>query len=257
MKYFVKPPADAYLAGESNYLQDYRSYAEYNYLKPGIVPYIKCLHFEIALELSKEHFLTANAIDFGCADGIFLPSLAKHFAHVYAIDRNPNNVKTAAGSVNELGLGNVELLCNDGLTIQDMKSRLAGRDYHVLYLLETLEHVGEKESLYDSRVHFLHEIAALIDKDGIIVISVPNMIGIFFLIQRIGLALTGSFSEPISFWNLFKASLLGDTADLEKKWSGAHLGFNHRKLESRMKKDFYILNKRHIAFQILYVIKKK
>ena len=215
------------------------------------------MHFEIALALSKKHFHTANAIDFGCADGIFIPSLSKHFAHVYAIDRNPGNVKTASASVNALGLGNVELLCNDGLTIRDMKSRLSGREYHVMYLLETLEHVGEKESLYDSRVNFLHEIAALIDKDGIIVISVPNMIGIFFLLQRIGLALTGSFREPISFLNLFKASLLRNTADLEKKWSGGHLGFNHRKLESRMKKDFYILKKRHIAFQILYVIKKK
>ena len=31
-------------------------------------------------------------------------------------------------------------------------------------------------------------------------------------------------------------------------------GFNHKKLESRIKNEFRILKKRHIMFQVLYLI---
>jgi 2-polyprenyl-3-methyl-5-hydroxy-6-metoxy-1,4-benzoquinol methylase len=254
MKYFVRPPADAYLSAESDYSEGYRTYTEYNYLNPGLASRIKSWHFETALELTKEHFHNGNVIDFGCADGAFLPSLSKHFNHVCAIDRNPGFVKTASAAVQALGLGNVELLCNDGLSIETVKSRLSGREYQVLYLLETLEHVGDNNSLYPSKVHFLKEIASLIDKDGVIVVSVPNMVGPFFLVQRIGLTLTGSLREPISIGNLLKASFLGSTVDLEKRWNGGHLGFNHKKLEDCMKGEFRILRKRHIMFQVLYLI---
>jgi hypothetical protein len=85
---------------------------------------------------------------------------------------------------------------------------------------------------------------------------VPNMIGFFFLIQRIGLALTGSLREPISVGNLLKASLLSNTEDLEKQWNGGHLGFDHRKLENCIKGEFRILRKKHMMFQVLYLITK-
>jgi 2-polyprenyl-3-methyl-5-hydroxy-6-metoxy-1,4-benzoquinol methylase len=137
-----------------------------------------------------------------------------------------------------------------------VKSRLSGRKYQVLYLLETLEHVGDKDSLYESKVRFLKEIATLIEKEGVIVVSVPKMVGISFLIQRIGLALTRSPREPISLSNLLKASLANNTTDLEKRWEGEHLGFNYRKLETRIKNEFQILKKKHILFQVLYLIRK-
>ena len=256
MKYFVRPPVDAYLSAESNYCEGCKTYTEYNYLKPGLASQIKSWHFETALELTKDYFHHCNVVDFGCADGAFLPSLSKHFAHVYAVDRNPGFVKTASGLVRTMGLGNVELLCNDGLSIEDVRSRLSGREYQVLYLLETLEHVGDNSALYPSKIRFLEEIASLISKDGVIVISVPNMIGLFFLIQRIGLASIGALREPVSLGNLLKASFLGNTVDLEKRWDGGHLGFNHRKLEDCMKSEFRILRKKHIMFQIVYVITK-
>ena len=256
MRYFIKPASDVSWSVESNYCQQYKTYAEYNYLKPGISSYIKGLHFEMALRLTKEYFHNSNVIDFGCADGVFIPSLSQHFDHVCAIDRNPSFVKTASALVRTLGLCNVELVCNDGLTIKDVKSRLSGRNYHVLYLLETLEHVGDKDSQYESKIRFLEEIASLIDKEGIIVISVPKMVGVSFLIQRTGLALTGSVREPISWSNLLRASFTKNTTDLEDRWNGGHLGFDHRKIESRIKNKFHLLKKRDIMFQVLYVIKK-
>jgi tRNA G46 methylase TrmB len=130
MKYFIKPAADVYLSSESHYYKQYKTYAEYNYLRPGISSYIKCWHFETALRLTKGYFHNSNVIDFGCADGVFIPSLSKYFNHVCAIDRNPSFVKIASALVSTQNLSNVELVCNDGLTIENTKSRLSGRKYH-------------------------------------------------------------------------------------------------------------------------------
>jgi 2-polyprenyl-3-methyl-5-hydroxy-6-metoxy-1,4-benzoquinol methylase len=257
MKYFIKPPADVYLSVDSTYCQGYKTYSEYNYLRPGISSYIKSWHFEMALDLTKDYFHKANVIDFGCADGVFIPSLSKYFNHVLAIDQKPSFMKTASGLVKALNLSNVELLCNDGLTIRNAGSQLSGIEYHILYLLETLEHVGDKYSLYDSKIHFLQKITSLISREGVMVISVPIMIGLPFLIQRVGLALTGSQWEPISRRNLLKASFFMNTTNLERQWNGGHLGFNHRKLESLMKNEFQILKKRNLLFQVVYLIGKK
>ncbi len=254
MSYFIKPDAASYASAESRNYPGSRTYSEYNYLTPGIASAIKTWHFEKALSLTKDFFHSANVIDFGCADGVFLPSLSRYFNHVCAVDRNPAFVATASTLVNDLQMTNVDVLCNDGMTEEELKSRLSARPYQVLFLLETLEHVGDKEALYDSRIRFLKELLGLIDEGGRVVISVPNMLGFSFFVQRLGLALTHSLREPITLGNLIKASLLHDTGNLEKMWDGGHLGFNHAKLERRMKLDFRILKKCNIMFQILYVI---
>lgn len=258
-RYYIKPPIDVYQSVESNFYKNtkYKTYAEYNYLRPGISSYIKAWHFEIALKLTQRYFSKCNVIDFGCADGVFIPSLSKYFKRVFAIDNNPNAIKIASKLVSTLALNNVTLICNDILTINDVKSRISGEKYHILYLLEVIEHIGDKDSLYESKIGFLKEISTLIDEKGIIVISVPKMVGISFLIQRIGFALLGLYREPISMSNLLKASFLNMTADLEKQWhGGTHLGFNHKKLESYLKNDFHILKKKDIIFKVIYIVRK-
>lgn len=117
--------------------------------------------------------------------------------------------------------------------------------------------MGERSQPYESRVSFLKELFTLLDDDGIIVMSVPKMVGIPFLLQRVGLALFGLQREPISYVHLLKASFLNDTTELERNWDGDHLGFNHLKLEPYLKKEFDILTKKDIVFQMLYVITKK
>ena len=129
--------------------------------------------------------------------------------------------------------------------------------YHILFLLETLEHIGDKSNLWESKVNFFKELSELIDENGIIVISVPNMVGIPFLFQRCGLFLLNANREPISRTNLLRASFIGDTTDLEKKWLGGHLGFNHKKLEISLKKEFHILKKRNIFFQVIYICSRR
>jgi len=83
------------------------------------------------------------------------------------------------------------------------------------------------------------------------------MVGVPFLIQRVGLALTNSYRESISFRELINSVLFGDTVTLEKRWNGGHLGFNHLKLEQRLNNEFHIIKKRGLFFQVIYLLKRK
>ena len=211
--YYVQPQYIT-LDGDT-YWKGYKTYSEYNYLKPGIISWIKTRHFETALKLTSKYFHKCNVIDFGCADGAFLPSLAKYFNHVVAVDRNPDFMRIASKLVSETGIDNVELICNDNLTIKEVKSKISSEEWHILYLLEVLEHVGDRLNMYGSKVEFLREVSTLIHDDGIIVISVPKMIGISFLIQRLGLTLCSMNRESISIRDLIKAGIFNDTLNLE------------------------------------------
>jgi len=261
--YFVCPP---YVALENfSYLPEkgIKTYSEYNYLKPGIASFLRVRHFEYALRLTKEYFQKCNVIDFGCGDGPFLPSLARYFNHVVGIDYEPKFIELAAKVVSAADLKNVELICNRDLTMPDLKSRLGKRKYHILFLLETVEHIGDRSDLWNSKVKFIKELFTLIDERGIIVISVPNMVGIPFLLQRFGLFLSNADREMISKIDLMRASLFGDTTDLEQQWQGwqmgkiGHLGFSHQKLESHMRKEFQILKRKNILFQVIYICQRK
>ncbi len=252
--YFIQPPLVT-LDGVV-YQQKYRSYSEYNYFKPGISSYVKTRHFEYALRLTKEYFYKCNAVDFGCADGIFLQSLAKYFNYVVGIDSEPVHIKIADKLSKTISLNNVKLICNNDLSISETKTKISDKEYYILYLLETLEHVGDKKDIYKSKIDFLEELFSLINKQGIIVISVPNMVGMPFLVQRLALKLFGLHKEPISMNNLLKAVFLKDTSDLEKRWTGGHLGFNHKKLENYFKNKFLVLKKKNLFFQTIYVIRK-
>jgi 2-polyprenyl-3-methyl-5-hydroxy-6-metoxy-1,4-benzoquinol methylase len=258
LRYFVKPLVDIYSSVEGpDYYRQFRTYSEYNYLRPGVSSRIKTRHFEVALKLTRRHFRSCNVIDFGCADGVFLPSLSRYFNHVVGIDNNPQFITICETLLRKLDLTNVELVCNDSLTLSGLSQRVSGRSYDILYLLETLEHVGDRDSPYESRIHFLREIATLIADDGMIVLSVPKMVGVSFLVQHIGLAALGLAREEISLSNLLKASFLNNTVDLEKEWDHfKHLGFSHKKLESYLSSAFQILRRKELAFQVVYIIAK-
>ncbi len=251
-QYYI-PPVKVSLE-DYTYTGRYSSYSEYNYLQPGISSFLKTRHFEYALQMTEGHFNKANVIDFACADGAFLPSLSRYFCNVLAIDKNPALIKLASKVVQEMQLTNVTLICNADLTLDILKSKIQERKYQILYLLETLEHIGDKSSPWDSRVNFLRDLSGLVEENGIIVLTVPNMVGISFLLQRLGLFLLNKEREPISTANIIKASLLNDTTNLESQWDEGHIGFNHQKLEERLKNDFRIVGKRNIIFQVVYIL---
>ena len=253
---YVQPPSvtiDGYSYGAGNGM---RTYTQHNYLRPGISSSLKTQHFEHALQLTKEHFHKCNVIDFGCADGPFLPSLSEHFTKVVGIDRSPEFLGVASGVISQLPHKNVRLMCNTSLTIPDLKTALEYEPYHILYLLEVVEHVGDRSDPWNSRANFVATLFQLLDPGGYIVLSVPVMTGVPFLLQRLGLAVLRQSREPISRVELLKAGLLNNTSHLERQWCGGHLGFNHRKLTDCLQRRFRIVASHSTLFQVVKVLQK-
>jgi 2-polyprenyl-3-methyl-5-hydroxy-6-metoxy-1,4-benzoquinol methylase len=250
---FIRPPL--YTLDGYKYMSAANSYTEYNYLKSGIASLLRRRHFEYALQLTKSYFHKCNVIDFGCADAPFLPSLSKYFNYVVGIDEWPDFVALASKiSPNYV---NTEIIDNKDMSMDELRLKLS-RQYHILFLLETIEHIGDKDNPWKSRVDFIDSLFKLIDKDGIIVMSVPNMVGLPFLLQRVGLFLTGAKRGKLSASELVKAVLFNDTITLEKRWyDGTHLGFNHMKLEPYLKEKFNIIEKKDILFQVIYVMSRR
>ena len=225
--------------------------------------FLRTRHFEYALRLTQQYFNKFNVIDFGCADGPLLPSLAKYFNYVIGIDTEPDFIELASRVVDSSGLKKVILICNKNLTADELKFKLRDYKFEILFLLETIEHIGDRNDLWHSKIKFINELFTLLEQDGIIVVSVPKMVGIPFLLQRIGLFTLNSERENISFDNLIRSSVFKDTTSLEKNWQSwqmgkiGHLGFNHLKLERLLEKEFNIIKKKDIFSQIIYVMQKK
>jgi 2-polyprenyl-3-methyl-5-hydroxy-6-metoxy-1,4-benzoquinol methylase len=238
----------------------YHSYSEYNYLQKSLISKIKRRHFEIALNLTSNSFYTTNVIDFGCADGIFLPSLSRYFASVLGIEQESTFVILAQKLIDDLKLTNVKIINNGNLSTEQIKKESIEKEYKIIFLLEVLEHFGrDYKTMYEDKIVLLKELFSLIDDDGIIVLSVPKMIGISFFIHHIGLWLFNMQRSKYSLKEFMKAAFFNDTSDLEKYWVPCvtHQGFNHKKLEKYLDKDFIICNKTNDIFQVLYVIKKR
>lgn len=238
----------------SNYCPGFKTYTEYNYLGSGLASILKTKHFEAALRLTRHQFGRAHVIDFGCCDGPFLPSLAKHFPTVTGIDINAEFIALADKVKQEANLANVQLFCSGEQSLEEIRHTMTDRPADIMFLLETLEHVGRREQMYESKTEFLEEISVLVKPGGWIVASVPKMVGPVFLLQRIGLWALRLFREPMSLSALLKSAILYNTDELENEWDGGHLGFNHRRLERALSQRFKIIKKKDLVFQMMYVI---
>ncbi len=237
-----------------------KSYTDYNYAGEGIVVRIKTFHFEAALRYTKEYFNENNVIDFGCADGVFIPSLSKYYQHVFGIDVTPEFIDSAKILVEKAKLNNVMLYCNNDFKIESTLAAKPNKEYKIAYILEVLEHIGSSgETMYEEKRKVLLELTSLLTKDGVILVTVPKMVGISFLIQRFGLWLLRMGREPISFWNLMRSAFLKDASRMEKNWwpNYGHLGFNHLKMEQFLATDFEVLKRKELFFQVLYLLRKK
>ncbi len=252
-RYFVPPPPAVYGGADGE-----TTYTGYNYLGRGPVAWVKLRHFEAALEYARPWFGTANVVDFGCADGAFLPSLAHHFPRVRAIDVDPGFARGAQRVVEELRLANTRVICNAERSMQSLADELRPDGCELLFLLETLEHVGDANRLHPSKIDFLTELFSLLADDGQIVISVPTMVGLPFLFQRAVLGGLRMTREPISGPDLLRAVVLRNTDRLEPQWlPHKHLGFNHRKLESHLRRHFSMLHRQSLVFTELFVIARR
>ena len=133
---------------------------------------------EIALQMTDKYFYKYNAIDFGCADGVFLLSLSKYFNKVVGIDILQGFIKTCKKIIKDLNLENVDVICNENTPITKLKASLLEKKFKVVFMLETIEHIGDKNSIWDSKIEFLKDVFTLVEENGVIVLSAPVMTGI-------------------------------------------------------------------------------
>lgn len=255
---FVRPPADAYADVHDTYLGKWRTYAEYNYLRPGLIPKLKAKRFETALQLAKLWMGRGeSAIDLGCADGIFLPSLSAHFQHVTAVDTVPKYLGWAQALVSRLKLQNVELICNDSMSFEQLRVALGARTYSVAFVLETLEHVGQLPNLYESKGDFLQGVLSLLKPGGVAIISVPKMVGPAFFIKHMIQRMLRLPRDKMTFGQAVRSAFLYDTDALEPFWDGHHVGFNHIKLENMLEKRFDIVRTQPTLTSLFYVVRQR
>ncbi|HSY81017.1 MAG TPA: methyltransferase domain-containing protein [Gemmatimonadaceae bacterium] len=265
MRYFVRP-APGILESESEcYIGQYRTYAHYNYLRPGPIAALKRRRFDIALHLARPWFYKTGAIDFGCADGVLLPSLARYFTRVAAVDHDPRVIPIAKQVVEESHLESVDVINSHQMPLPVLRARLAGprgdREYGVMFLLETLEHVGPDAPAGTDcnayRVQFLRDLIMFLAPPARIIISIPRMTGIGFLTRYVTQTTLGLAHEHIPVADALKAGILGDTSGLESQWTGGHLGFNERKMERELRKAFNVVEERRLPFTLMYTIERR
>lgn len=256
MPRFVSPPASIYEDPSRDYLGLAPTYAAYNYLRPGLVSWVKRQHFEQALRLAGD-LRGAAVVDFGCADGVFLPTLAAHCRRVVGVEQRRGFAAIAADCAATCEGAKVEVVCNDGVGWGELRARL-GPGFEVAFLLEVLEHVGtpgtDAGAVYAEKVELLREVLGLLEPGGRAVVSVPVMVGLPFLAQRAALRLAGAWREPLTWGELVRATV-GDVRALEERWDGEHLGFSHRRLERALVEGgLRIARRRHLGVQVLYVV---
>jgi len=265
MRYFVRP-APGILESETEcYIGSYRTYAHYNYLRPGPIAALKRRRFDIALSLARPWFHKTGAIDFGCADGVLLPSLARYFPRVAAVDNDPRVFPIARQVVEEAHLESVDVINSHDMPFAALRRRLLGprgdREYGIMFLLETLEHVGPDlpadEDQYAYRVQFVQDLFTFLAPPARIIVSVPRMTGLGFLTRYVTQSTLGLAHERIPMADALRAGLLGDTTSLEPRWTGGHLGFNDRKMERELKKAFTIVEEKRLPFSLMYTIERR
>lgn len=230
------------------------TYAISNYQGSGWLPRFKRHRFNLALQMSNPAE-REQVIDMGCCDGVLLPTLSAHFKHVVAVDHHPEFVKRSRTLVDALGIKNVTTICNQNTPPLALREQI-GPNCRLMFLLETLEHVGELPDLWGSKARFLDECFELLDQsqESRIIASVPKMTGLGFAAKHVVQMLRGVQDDRMPLKDFLRSSLLGNTDNLESRWNGGHVGFNHIKLEDMLSQHFKICAKKENPFSAFYEI---
>ena len=101
--------------------------------------------------------------------------------------------------------------------------------FNVFLSLETLEHLDE--NVLDE---YLAEIKKTLDEGAMIIVSVPNELGLLFALKTVLKKVLYGDSEGYSFWE-FLFQIMGET---EKVQRNQHKGFNWKYLKDKLSKSF-------------------
>lgn len=229
MSDFILPPKHA--------IQD--RYSLRNYYLPGPIGWVKRRRFDVALKLARPY--NGTAIDMGCADGVFLPTLSRLYERVIAIDVQQRFIDASQRLVAQTGLTNVDVING---------SDARGICADVVYCLETIEHVGCQPDMWGSKRAFVDHCLGLLRPGGRLIISVPKMTGFAMAIK----AATGRDRMPIT--DLARSVFRCDTRKLESRWDGGHIGFSHERLESETLRHFRVERRVSGIVTVFYVLVK-
>jgi len=246
-----RPAVQRAVAGDAT-----RSYAIYNYYGGGPIASAKRRRFARALALGAAAVPAERVIDMGCADGLLLPSLAKAYRQVTAVDLDPGFVARSQRLVRTLNLANVRTLCSAGLTFEQVREQV-GPGHRLMFLLETFEHVGCQPDMWGTKMAFLRDCFSLLEPGGRIVVSVPKMVGLVMLFKNVLQRSLGLGHDPLTWKQLLRSSILKDTDDLEPLWDGHHVGFNHLKLDRHLQRSFDVRHREESAISVFYVLGRR
>jgi 2-polyprenyl-3-methyl-5-hydroxy-6-metoxy-1,4-benzoquinol methylase len=232
-----------------------RTYGLKNYYGKGPVARAKRKRFERSLALGAE-CEARRVIDMGAADGMLLPSLSSAYEHVAAVDVQPKFADRSQRLVDALGLANVTVTCNENLTFEQLRERI-GPGYGLMFLLETMEHVGSQPDMWGSKMAFLHDCFSLLEKEGRIVVSVPKMVGMIILFKNVVQRIFRLGPDKLTFPQVLRSAFLKDTDDLEPLWDGHHVGFNHLKFDLHLERNFVIHRRQESLISVFYVLGRR
>jgi hypothetical protein len=250
---FQPPPAELYATAEAEYLPGHATYTDYNYLSAGPLAQIKSAHFEAALDLVTDLVGTTGAIDFGCADGVFLPTLERWFDYVLGIDDDPDDRARAA--CRRCARAASRDRRQHGDELGELRERVDTARYGVVFLPRgsstsapptTWWARGSPSSTSCSRSPRRRDDCALGPEHGRLAVRHSAR----------GPGGYRQHGEPIAARDLVRAVVLKDVDRLEPKWQRhSHLGFNHRKLERAMRREFDVVGKRDLIFSKVYAVR--
>jgi 2-polyprenyl-3-methyl-5-hydroxy-6-metoxy-1,4-benzoquinol methylase len=255
---FVPPRRAIYDHRGQEYFGD-TSYATYNYLRGGVSDRVKRRHFEAALahvERAPRPPRSSTVIDMGCADGVFLPSLDARFDRVIGLDIRPEFVAAASDVISGMELAHTTVHCTADLEWAEVRQLVGEPRADLVFLLETLEHIGDRDRFYESKIDFLRQVTSLMRPGAELVMSVPNMVGASLLAQQMVLRVTRRYVERISAAELARGVFRRDVSSLEPRWDNDdHLGFNHLRLEDHLPEIGEIVVRKNLGFSVFYVLR--
>ena len=231
------------------------SYAITNYYGRGPIAWAKRRRFQRALNLASR-IPAQKVIDMGTGDGVLLPTLAQNYQRVVGLDTNEHYISQSQSLIRYLTLNNVELICSRDRTFDELRQQI-GPDCQLMFLLETLEHVGSQPDIWGSKMSFLKDCFSLLQEDGRIIVTVPKMIGVVMLIKNLLQRSLKRGYDQMTFRQLVRSSLLKNTDELEPLWAGGHVGFNHLKLDTHLRNHFAIQYRSESWISVFYILGRR
>jgi 2-polyprenyl-3-methyl-5-hydroxy-6-metoxy-1,4-benzoquinol methylase len=231
------------------------SYAIRNYYGNGPIAYGKRRRFQRALNLAST-IRAQNVIDMGTGDGVLLPSLARNYKRVLGLDVNEHHIEQSQRLIRYLKLDNVELICLRDFSFDELRQQI-GANFQLMFLLETLEHVGTQPDMWDSKMAFLRDCFSLLEQDGRIIITVPKMVGTIMLFKNLAQRCLRRGYDAMTVRQLLRSSFVKDTDELEPFWTGGHVGFNHLKLDVHLGRHFLVQHRSESLISVFYVLGQK